>query len=118
MENSEQQQQQVSQQNGSTFQVKNEAIKRILNSKQKRIPRNPLEGFKQKNNFEIPIGDTPHKLIVEVYQHGINIDRFITVLRVGRSSIFFDAKISFVLAEVLKEMTDPYVPADLKPKVN
>lgn len=67
------------------------------------------------NSFEIPLPNTQNKLVSEVWKKKDNSDSHILKMRIGKGALFFDAKVAFVVREVLRELTDSIVPADLRP---
>jgi len=74
-----------------------------------------LEGYKFRNSYEVELNPYT-KMVCSVYESESKEGLFRCELKIGYNRVIFDGNFLFVVAETLKELGDPFVPADLRPK--
>jgi len=77
--------------------------------------RDLLEGFKLVNSFEVPLTQYT-KMICSLYENEARPGVFRTEQKINYSKIVYDGNLLFVVAETLKELGEPFVPSELRPK--
>lgn len=77
--------------------------------------RDILESYDQIDTHELDLPRTTHKMVFSVYQKKTDKTDFLFVQRVGNKKLFYDAKLAFVVAELIRFLTADIVPDDLKP---
>ncbi len=90
----------------------------FLNKHNKREPyvrRDVFADFEQVNNYELPMPNTQHKLVLSLHKKKTDESMHLLKFQIGRNSLFIDAKTAFIVAEALRFLTDEIVPEDLKP---
>lgn len=74
-----------------------------------------FENYTIKNSYEMELPNTKNKLVVTLHSKKTENNSYLLKLKIGNANLFFDAKISFIVAEALRFLTDDIVPDDLKP---
>ncbi len=77
--------------------------------------RDIFEDYTRINSLDFPLPNTQTMLACEVWQRKDNEEEYLTKIIVGKGSIFFDTKVSLVVVEMLKELSDGLVPDNLRP---
>jgi len=81
-----------------------------------RKPRRDIfEDYNETNNYELDLPNTQNKLILSLHQKKTDNSAFLLKWSIGKSSMFIDGKISFVVAEAMRFLTADIVPDELKP---
>ncbi len=74
-----------------------------------------LEGYKFRNSYEVELNPYT-KMVCSLYESDSKEGLFRCELKIGYNRIIFDGNLLFVVAETLKELGEPFVPIDLRPK--
>ena len=75
-----------------------------------------FERYEQVNSFEVDLPNTQNKLVLSVHKSLKDPEDHLFKWSIGKASMFMDAKITFVVAEAMRYLTEDIVPDDLKPK--
>ncbi len=77
--------------------------------------RNIFEDYTQVNSYELDLPNTQNKLVISLHQKKSDEKDYLLKWQIGKSSMFIDAKTTWVVSEAMRFLTDDIVPADLKP---
>lgn len=84
-----------------------------------RRPRYDIfKDYEQVNNYELDLPNTQNKLVISLHQKKSDANDYLLRLGIGRSSIFIDAKTSYIVSEAMRFLTEDIVPPELKPTVD
>ena len=83
---------------------------------QKKVKKDLLAGYKFKNSFEVHLNPYT-KMVCTLFESESKPGLFRIEQRIGYNRIVYDGNFSFVVAETLKELGKPFVPENLRPKV-
>lgn len=78
--------------------------------------RDIFEDYKVVNSYEIELSKTQNKLVLSLHQKKTDNTDYLFKWQIGKSSMFVDGKITFVVAEAMRYLTSEVVPDSLKPK--
>lgn len=98
--------------------VKQQEIrKKFLDSQntERRVRKNIFDNYKMINNYELRLPNTDNKLIYSLWQNKRDDDDFLLKQQIGKTTMFWDAKISFIASEVIRFLTADIVPDEMKP---
>jgi len=88
---------------------------RSFKEKHPRARRDIFEDYEQVNSYELDLPNTQNKLVISLHKRKNDETDHLLKWQIGKSSMFIDAKTSFVVSEAMRFLTDDIVPADLKP---
>ncbi len=77
--------------------------------------RNIFEDYNQVNSYELDLPNTQNKLVISLHQKKGDEKDYLLKWQIGKSSMFIDAKTTFIVSEAMRFLTDEIVPDDLKP---
>ncbi len=86
-----------------------------VKEKHPRIRRDIFEDYEQVNSYELDLPNTQNKFIISLHKRKSDETDHLLKWQIGKSSMFIDAKITFVVSEAMRFLTDDIVPAELKP---
>ena len=100
--------------------VKKERSKFLEEYKNKgpRPRRNIFEDYSQVNSYELDLPNTQNKLVISLHQMKADKENFLLKWQIGKSSMFIDAKTTFIVSEAMRFLTEDIVPDELKPTVD
>lgn len=84
---------------------------------QQKPRRNIFDDYKIVNSFELDLPNTQNKLVMSLHQKKTDESDYLFKWQIGKSSMFIDGKIAFVVSTAMEAITDDIVPADLRPKM-
>lgn len=76
---------------------------------------NIFDNYEVINSFDVDLPNTSKKLIISLCQSKIDPESYLLKWQIGKSSLFIDAKIAFVVSEAMRYITEDIVPDNLKP---
>ncbi len=85
-----------------------------FNKNQPKVRRDIFEDYIQKNSYEIDLPNTPNKLVISLHQKKSDENEYLLKWQIGKSSMFIDAKIAYVVSEAQRYLTEDIVPDELK----
>ena len=77
--------------------------------------RDLLEGYTFRNSFEVQLNQYT-KMVCSLYESSSKEGLFRVEQRIGYNRVIYDGNFLFVVAETLKELGDPFVPENLRPR--
>ncbi len=77
--------------------------------------RNIFEDYTQVNSYELDLPNTQNKLVISLHQKKSDEKDYLLKWQIGKSSMFIDAKTTFIVSEAMRYLTEDIVPEDLKP---
>ena len=77
--------------------------------------RDIFEDYNEINSYELDLPKTQNKLVISLHQKKTDDTDHLLKWQIGKSSMFIDAKTSFVVSEAMRHLTDAIVPDELKP---
>ena len=80
-----------------------------------RVRRDIFEDYDQVNSYELDLPNTQNKLVISLHKSKKDETDHLLKWQIGKSSMFIDAKTTFVVSEAMRFLTDDIVPAELKP---
>ncbi len=80
--------------------------------------RNIFEDYTQVNSYELDLPNTQNKLVISLHQKKTDEKDYLLKWQIGKSSMFIDAKTTFIVSEAMRFLTEDIVPDDLKPTVD
>lgn len=80
-----------------------------------RVRRDIFEDYTQVNSYELDLPNTQNKLVISLHKRKTDETDHLLKWQIGKSSMFIDAKTTWVVSEAMRFLTDDIVPADLKP---
>lgn len=80
--------------------------------------RNIFEDYTQVNSYELDLPNTQNKLVISLHQQKLDDKNYLLKWQIGKSSMFIDAKTTFIVSEAMRYLTEDIVPDDLKPTVD
>ena len=98
----------------STQESRGEFLK-TFSEKHPRVRRDIFEDYEQVNSYELDLPNTQNKLIISLHKRKNDDTDHLLKWQIGKSSMFIDAKTSFVVSEAMRFLTDDIVPKELKP---
>ena len=91
---------------------------KFLNDYKKGLPkqrRDIFEDYNQINSYELDLPNTQHQLVISVHQKKTDKTDYLLKWQIGKSSMFIDARTTFIVSEAMRFLTDEIVPSELKP---
>lgn len=80
-----------------------------------RVRKDIFEDYTQVNSFELDLPNTQNKMVISVHQRKNDEHEYLLKWQIGKSSMFIDAKTTFVVSEAMRHLTEDIVPDELKP---
>lgn len=77
--------------------------------------RDIFESYDEVNSFELDLPNTQNKLVLSLHKNKRDSEEHLLKWRIGKSSMFIDAKTAFVVSEAMRHLTEDIVPDELKP---
>lgn len=74
-----------------------------------------LDGYKFRNSFEVDLNPYT-KMVCSLYESESKEGLFRCEQKIGYNRVIYDGNLIFVVAETLKELGDPFVPENLRPR--
>ena len=93
---------------------------KFLKNYQDNVPkarRDIFEEYNQINSYELDLPNTQNKLVISVHQKKSDATDYLLKWQIGKSSMFIDAKTSWIVSEAMRFLTNEIVPTELKPKL-
>ena len=83
--------------------------------KNPRVRRDIFEDYVKVNSFELDLPNTQNKMIISLHRRKNDDNDHLLKWTIGKSSMFIDAKTTFVVSEAMRHLTEDVVPDELKP---
>lgn len=80
-----------------------------------RVRKDIFEDYNQVNSFELDLPNTQNKMVISVHQRKTDEKDHLLKWQIGKSSMFIDAKTTFIVSEAMRHLTEDIVPDELKP---